>query len=259
MRACESARRTHGLRMTRPLPIRVLGRVGRAVFRFVGEAGRGIDYLFAGAALGGKSGASYDASAARPEFRDALSDLIARSADRLLTLFPFEPPLYKEAGIEVTFVGHPLAADAANASTRREARELLKLEVSRPVFALLPGSRRSELEMHTELLLRTAAEIFESQPATRFVVPLISRETREYFEGVQYRVKLEALPLKLLYGHADHALRAADVAIVASGTATLEAVMARCPHLVFYRVNPITAVIVARKRGLPLRLVHRGL
>jgi lipid-A-disaccharide synthase len=176
---------------------------------------------------------------------------IARSADRLLTLFPFEAPLYEGAGIEVTFVGHPLAAGAANASTRREARELLKLGFSRPIFALLPGSRRSELEMHTELLLRTAAEIFESQPETRFVVPLISRETREYFEGVQYRLKLEALPMKLLYGHADHALRAADVAIVASGTATLEAVMARCPHLVFYRVNPITAAIVARKLLLP--------
>jgi lipid-A-disaccharide synthase len=178
-------------------------------------------------------------------------DTIARSADRLLTLFPFEPPLYEGAGIEVTFVGHPLAADAANTSTQRETRELLKLESSRPVFALLPGSRRSELEMHTELLLRTAAEIFDAQPETRFVVPLISRETRQYFEGVQYRLKLEALPMKLLYGHADHALSAADVAIVASGTATLEAVMARCPHLVFYRVNPITAVIVARKLLLP--------
>ena len=176
---------------------------------------------------------------------------IARSADRLLALFPFEPPLYEGAGIQVTFVGHPLAADAANASTRRETRELLKLELSRPVFALLPGSRRSELEMHTELLLKTAAEIFESQPEARFVVPLISRETRDYFEGVQYRLNLETLPMKLLYGHADHALRAADVGIVASGTATLEAAMARCPHLVFYRVNPMTAVIVARKLLLP--------
>ena len=178
-------------------------------------------------------------------------DTIARSADRLLALFPFEPPLYEGAGIEVTFVGHPLAAAAASAATRRETRELLKLELSRPVFALLPGSRRSELEMHTELLLKTAAEIFESQPETRFVVPLISRETREYFESVQYRLKLEALPMKLLYGHADDALRAADVGIVASGTATLEAAMARCPHLVFYRVNAITAGIVARKLLLP--------
>lgn len=176
---------------------------------------------------------------------------IARSADRLLALFPFEPPLYDEAGLEVTFVGHPLAADAAKASTRRETRDLLKLEHSRPVFALLPGSRRSELEMHTELLLKTAAEIVESLPEAKFVVPLVSRETREYFEGVQYRLQLERLPMKLLYGHADDALRAADIGIVASGTATLEAAMARCPHVLFYRVNPITFGIVMRKLLIP--------
>ena len=176
---------------------------------------------------------------------------IARSADRLLALFPFEPPLYDEAGLEVTFVGHPLAADAASASTRRETRDLLKLEHSRPVFALLPGSRRSELEMHTELLLKTAAEIVESLPEAKFVVPLVSRETREYFEGVQYRLQLERLPMKLLYGHADDALRAADIGIVASGTATLEAAMARCPHVLFYRVNPITFGIVMRKLLIP--------
>jgi lipid-A-disaccharide synthase len=176
---------------------------------------------------------------------------IARSADRLLALFPFEPPLYAGAGLEVTFVGHPLASEAANSSTRRATRDLLKLEHSRPVFALLPGSRRSELEMHTELLLKTVAEIFDSLPEARFVVPLISRETREYFESVQYKLHLESLPIKLLYGHADDALRAADIGVVASGTATLEAAMARCPHILFYRVNPITFNIVMRKLLIP--------
>src|SRR5215467_623738 len=176
---------------------------------------------------------------------------IANAAHRLLVLFPFEPPLYKDAKLTVTFVGHPLAAEAATASTRRETRELLKLEASRPVFALLPGSRMGELEMHSELVLRAAAEVFEALPEARFVVPLVSRETREYFEGACYRLKLEALPLKLLYGHADHALRAADVGIVASGTATLEAAMARCPHIIFYRVKALTAWIVRRKLLLP--------
>jgi lipid-A-disaccharide synthase len=105
--------------------------------------------------------------------------------------------------------------------------------------------------MHTELLLKTAAEIVESLPEAKFVVPLVSRETREYFEGVQYRLQLERLPMKLLYGHADDALRAADIGIVASGTATLEAAMARCPHVLFYRVNPITFGIVMRKLLIP--------
>lgn len=176
---------------------------------------------------------------------------MARSVDHLLALFPFEPPLYADAGVKVTFVGHPLAAEAATPASRREARELLKFEMGVPVFALLPGSRMSEIEMHTELLLKTAAALLEAQPQSRFVVPLVSRAAREYFERAQYRLQLESLSLKLLYGHAADALRAADVGIVASGTATLEAAMARCPHLVFYRVNPVTAQIVKRRLLLP--------
>ena len=176
---------------------------------------------------------------------------IARSADRLLALFPFEPPLYAQAGLPVTFVGHPLAAEAATATSRRETREVLKLDQREPVFALLPGSRVSELEMHSELVLRAAAEILEALPVARFLVPLVSRETRECFETIRHRVQLEALPLTVLYGHADQALRAADVAIVASGTATLEAALSRCPHLIFYRVSALTARIVARKLLLP--------
>src|SRR5215468_9519538 len=89
---------------------------------------------------------------------------MARSADRLLALFPFEPPLYAEARLPVTFVGHPLAAQAATASTRRDTRELLRLDAKQPIFALLPGSRMSELEMHSELVLRTAAELLDAQP-----------------------------------------------------------------------------------------------
>ncbi|HTS22347.1 MAG TPA: lipid-A-disaccharide synthase [Casimicrobiaceae bacterium] len=175
---------------------------------------------------------------------------IARSADRLLTLFPFEAPLYADAGLPVTFVGHPLARSAATASTRRQTREVLKLD-REPVFALLPGSRVSELEMHGELLLRAAEEIRAAQPTARFLVPLVSRETREQFEAARDRLALHELPMTILYGHADRALRAADVAVVASGTATLEAAMARCPHLVFYRVHALTARIVARKLLLP--------
>jgi len=176
---------------------------------------------------------------------------IARSADRLLALFPFEPSLYAREQVPVTFVGHPLAAEAATAASRREMRELLKLESTRPVFALLPGSRLAELEMHSELLLRTAAQILDAQPEASFLAPLVSRETREYFETVQYRLELETLPLTLLYGHADQALKAADIGIVASGTATLEAALSRCPHLIFYRVNPMTARLVGRKLLLP--------
>lgn len=176
---------------------------------------------------------------------------MARSADRLLALFPFEPPLYAAAGLPVTFVGHPLAAEVASAASRRETRDLLRLDAKQPVFALLPGSRGSELEMHSALLLDAAGEILAAQPTAQFLVPLVSRETREYFETIRHRTAFEALPVTILYGHADQALRAADVGLVASGTATLEAALSRCPHVIFYRVNALTGRLVARKLLLP--------
>lgn len=176
---------------------------------------------------------------------------IGRSVHRMLALFPFEPPIYEAAGVPVTFVGHPLAREAAVLASRREARDQLKLPVAQPVFALLPGSRASELDMHSDLLLHTAAALYAGRPDARFLVPLATRPTRDRFEAAIYRLGLEQLPLTVLYGHATDALRAADVALVASGTATLEAALARCPHVIFYRVHALTARIVRNKLLLP--------
>ncbi len=176
---------------------------------------------------------------------------IGRSIHRMLALFPFEPPLYEAAGVPVTFVGHPLASRAAVLGSRRIAREQLKLGIAQPVFALLPGSRASELDMHGDLVLQTAAALHAMRPDARFLVPLATRPTRDRFEAAIVRLDLGHLPLTLLYGHATDALRAADVALVASGTATLEAALARCPHVIFYRVNALTAFIVRRRLLLP--------
>ncbi|MFO1324751.1 MAG: lipid-A-disaccharide synthase [Burkholderiales bacterium] len=174
-----------------------------------------------------------------------------RSVDRMLALFPFEPPLYEDAGIPVTYVGHPMALDAATHTTRRETRELLKLKAATPVFALLPGSRLSEIEMHAGLVLETAARLAEARDDARFLVPFVTRATRDAFEVVMHRTGHDRLPITLLYGHAEDALRAADVGVVASGTATLEAALARCPHVIFYRVSRFTAWLVKRKLLLP--------
>ncbi len=176
---------------------------------------------------------------------------IGRAVDRMLALFPFEPPIYEAAGVPVTFVGHPLADDAATLGARREAREQLKLGIAQPVFAMLPGSRASELDLHGDLVLQTAAAIHAARPDARLLVPLATRPTRERFEAALYRLGLETLPLTLLYGHATDALRAADVGVVASGTATLEAALAGCPHVIFYRVTALTAFIVRRRLLLP--------
>ena len=178
-------------------------------------------------------------------------ETIGRSVDRMLALFPFEPPLYEAAGIPVTYVGHPLAAQAATPASRRATRERLKFKPATPVFALLPGSRLSEIEMHAPLVLAAARAIRDARPDAQFVVPLVSRPTRDAFETALHRGGHETLPLTLLYGHAGDALQAADVALVASGTATLEAALARCPHVIFYRVSGLTARIVLSKLLLP--------
>ena len=176
---------------------------------------------------------------------------IGRAVDRMLALFPFETALYREAGIPVTYVGHPMAAHAASDWSRRTMRERLKIGLATPVFALLPGSRLSELDMHAALVIGAARRIAKARPDARFLVPLATRATREAFEHAMWREGADALPFTLMYGHAQDALRAADIGLVASGTATLEAALARCPHVVFYRVNAITAGIVRRKLLLP--------
>jgi lipid-A-disaccharide synthase len=176
---------------------------------------------------------------------------IGRAVDRILALFPFEPPIYEKAGVAVTFVGHPLAQEAATLASKRDAREQLKLGMIQPVFALLPGSRMAELDMHGDLVLRTAAVLHAARPEARFLVPLATRSTRDRFDTARYRLGLEKLPLTLLYGHATDALRAADVGVVASGTATLEAALAGCPHVIFYRVSAVTAGIIRRRILVP--------
>ena len=176
---------------------------------------------------------------------------IGHCVDRMLALFPFEPPLYEAAGIAVTYVGHPMARDAAGVGTRRATRETLQLRGAAPLFALLPGSRLSEIEMHAGLVLDAAQRMLEARPDARFVVPLVSKTTRDAFLEAQHRGGHDALPVTVLYGHAGDALRAADVALVASGTATLEAALARCPHVIFYRLSALTARIVRPKLLLP--------
>ncbi len=174
---------------------------------------------------------------------------IRESVDRMLTVFPFEAPLYEKAGVEATFVGHPLAAAAPRRRDPLRARAELRLEAREPLIAMLPGSRISEVEQHGELFARTMRLVAEVVRGARFVVPLVNRETRELFESACARVGLEDLPVTALLGHAGRVLEAADVALVASGTATLEAMLYQCPHVITYRVHPLTAWLVRRKLG----------
>ena len=176
---------------------------------------------------------------------------IGKSVDRMLCIFPFEEEIYRKAGIPASYVGHPLADAMPLKPDRAEARAQLRLGTMAVPVALLPGSRVSELEYHADLLIDTAKLLAATRPELRFFVPLATRETRDYFEERLYAKEARELPIQILFGHARLALHAAEAAIVASGTATLEAALARCPMVITYRLSPLSYRIFKRKSVLP--------
>ena len=176
---------------------------------------------------------------------------IKAAVDHMLTIFPFEQAIYEKAGITSTYVGHPFADDLPKLNPRESARMQLRLKPTQLVISLLPGSRQTELDYHAALFLKTAKVLLEQFPEATFLVPLATRETREQFDAMKWKLGAQDLPLQILFGHANLALAAADVALVASGTATLEAAMLRCPHVIAYRMSPTTFRMMKRKAYLP--------
>lgn len=180
---------------------------------------------------------------------------IGQSVSQLLVLFPFEEALYREAGIGVTYVGHPLADEIPDRIDREAMRAELRLPARAKVVTVLPGSRQSEIEMMAGVFIETARLVARASPDVRFLVPLVTRETRALFEAAVYRCDARELPLTLLFGHARDALGACDVALAASGTVTLEAALSHRPMVIAYRVAPLSATIA---RWL-VRVPHIGL
>ena len=176
---------------------------------------------------------------------------IKRAVSKMLTLFPFEVPIYRQAGIDVEFVGHPLTDILDQVPGRTAAREQLRLPASATVIALLPGSRQSELEHMADLFVQTAKMINECAPHMLFLVPLVTRETREMFEAALYRNQAGDLPLTVLFGHAQDAMSAADVVLAASGTATLEAALLGRPMVITYKMPAASHWLLSGKGYLP--------
>jgi lipid-A-disaccharide synthase len=176
---------------------------------------------------------------------------IARSVTHLLAVFPFEPALYEKAGLPVTYVGHPLADDIPMEPDKAKARVELRVPAGRRVLALLPGSRRSELHYMADLFVLTARRLLQDLPDAHFIVPTASRATREMFEMALRRHEAMNLPLTLMFGHSHEALAAADIALVASGTATLETALFKTPMVIAYRQSPVTWALMKRMLYLP--------
>jgi len=176
---------------------------------------------------------------------------IKAAVSHMLALFPFEAPLYEAAGVPVTFVGHPLADMLPENPDRSGAREQLRLPADRTIVAMLPGSRESELRQLADLYVETARSMARRRPDLLFIVPLVNRVTRGLFEEALARVEADVPNMNLLFGHSHEALTAADAALVASGTATLEAALLGCPMVITYRMPALTYRIMWPKRRLP--------
>ncbi|AZC48811.1 MULTISPECIES: lipid-A-disaccharide synthase [Pseudomonas] len=167
---------------------------------------------------------------------------IREGCDLMLTLFPFEAKFYEEKGVPVRFVGHSLADAIPLEADRAAARAELGLPEG-PLVALMPGSRGGEVGRLGALFLDAAQRLRALRPGVRFVMPCASPERRVQLEEL---LAGRDLPLTLLNGQSHQALAACDAVLIASGTATLEALLYKRPMVVAYRLAPLTFWILKR-------------
>lgn len=167
---------------------------------------------------------------------------IANSTDLMLVLFPFEAQFYEQHHVPVRFVGHPLADQIPLETDKIEARRSLSLPESGEVLAVLPGSRSNELNYLAEPFIETVIWLHKHKPGLEVVVPLVNLNRRRQFEQAMANVK-DIPAMKLLDGRSHEAMAAADVVLMASGTATLEAMLVKRPMVVAYKLSPLTYCI----------------
>lgn len=170
---------------------------------------------------------------------------IRRSTDLMLTLFPFEEEVYRKHGVAVRCVGHTLADDIPLVPDRNAARQALGLAEDVSVIALMPGSRNGELRKLGLLFLQTAAWCLQQRPDLQFILPCANPDRRQQMEAILADSGLQ-LPVTLLDGQGHEALAACDAVLIASGTATLEAMLFKRPMVVAYRMASLTFKILKR-------------
>lgn len=178
---------------------------------------------------------------------------LRRAADHVLCIFPFEPDLLAEHGVPATFVGHPLAQVIALQPDRQAARERLGLATEETVVAVMPGSRRAEIAHLAPRFFATAKRMVAQRPDLRFVVPVLP----SLMQHVQAAAAQAGFPsgqrssLLLVEGQSHAVLAACDVALVASGTATLEAALFKRPMVIAYHMPWLSWQIMRRKQLQP--------
>ncbi|WP_334178168.1 lipid-A-disaccharide synthase [Pseudoxanthomonas sp.] len=186
-------------------------------------------------------------------WRERRAEKIGHSADRVLCLFPMEPPIYAKHGVDARFVGHPMADDIPLQPDRAAARAALGLPTDAPMLAVLPGSRLGEIGRLAPAFFEAARQVATQIPDLQIVVPAANAACRQALEA-QFAAHGADAAWHLLDGHAREAMIASDVVLLASGTATLEAMLCKRPMVVGYRIAPLTYRIV---KGLGLLKVER--
>ena len=163
---------------------------------------------------------------------------IRKAVDRILVLFPFEEKFYEERGVPATFVGHPAARETAHLS-KEGSRKLLDLAPNQKIVSILPGSRESEIRHLSSTFVASIRRLAEADPTLFFLIPFASDRVKQQFLSL---VSLEGLTrqIRLVDGQARECLSASDVALLASGTAALEAALVGCPMVVAYRVSELS-------------------
>ena len=182
-------------------------------------------------------------------WRGKRAQTMARSCDHVLCLFPFEPELLHRHDCAATFVGHPLADALPLDPPRAASRQQLGIDADCPLVAVLPGSRRAEIQHIAPVFLQAAVEMHRRRPDLKFVLP-VSPGLRSMIEPL-VALHARSLPLHLVDGLSHAALAACDVTLIASGTATLEAALFKRPMVIGYRLNGLSWQLMKRMRYQP--------
>jgi lipid-A-disaccharide synthase len=172
---------------------------------------------------------------------------VQRRVNQMVVIFPFEEKIYRDAGVPVTFVGHPLVDVVKPSLTRAEFAALHHRDASEPIVTILPGSRPSEIGQNYGRILEACERLQRTNSKIQFVLAAAPNLTSEFFSGYAN----SAAEIKQVRGSTYDALAAADCGIVASGTATIEAALLGTPMVVIYRVRPLSAFILRRMIRTP--------
>jgi len=173
--------------------------------------------------------------------------IVKRRVNQMVVIFPFEEKIYRDAGVPVTFVGHPLVDVVKASMTRAEFAALHNLDANKPIVTILPGSRPSEIRQNYGRIIEACERLHRTNNEIQFVLAAAPKLTSDFFSPYAS----SAVEMKQVRGATYDALAAADCAIVASGTATIEAALLGTPMVVIYRVRPLSAFILRRMIRTP--------